>query len=184
MINVCRSASTTFAFSGYTGSFTGSPYSNAYDGDLGTYSGYYYIERGGNGYFYNGDYSYWTWTFPARNLTKIAWKLYVYAQATSGASENTAGYGVYIAVTHSGGVTALVDTGNITTGGGGTVYYVDNNNYIENTTGWTGATQIQCRLWGKAKRVDAGAGGGDEWLYHYVYEVEGWGAGSSFATII
>lgn len=158
----------TFSYSGYD-----SPSTTAgTDGNYDTYSGYDFRERTNGSYFYNWGYSYWYWNWASGvNIDQIKWKLYCYALCQAGASENSSGYGIYVTVTHSGGTAVLVSESGSGAGNwsGG---YSQNGNIITDNTGWTGVTQIMVELYGKAKRVDDGAGGGDEYLYHYVYEVE------------
>ncbi|MFH0763460.1 MAG: cysteine peptidase family C39 domain-containing protein [Candidatus Omnitrophota bacterium] len=180
--DVCMASDTTFNLSGYTGSYSG-PAQNAYDGNLDTSSGYYYRERGGNGYFYNGAYTTWTWTFSnPQDISKLAWKLKSAAQVWSGASENSGAWGVKITVTHDGETSVLVDESQNVPANGNLYGYSQNNQVVENNHGWTGVTQIQVKLYGKAKRKDEGAGGGNEDIYHYLYEMKADGVDLAYVS--
>ncbi|MDD3906240.1 MAG: hypothetical protein PHS46_06930, partial [Candidatus Omnitrophica bacterium] len=167
--DVC--SSTILTVNSYVSSLSTSA-SNACDGDLDTYSGYYYRERGGSGYYYNGNYTYWTWTFTTpQDIVSLSWLLYCFAQTWSGASNNSGAWGVYITITSDSGTTVLADE--FGSGGGDwSGGYSQNNTVVTDSAGWTGVTQIQVRLYGQAKRVDDGAGGGNEDIYHYMYEMQ------------
>ena len=177
MINILKG--TTPGYSGYTGE---SAPAYASDGDFNTASGFDFNERGNGNYFYNGAYCYWTWNFASQNLQQIIWKIHAGASTSAGASENSGGIGVYITVTAAAGTIVLANE-SYSGYGNWSAEYSQNDNIITYATPIVGATQIQIQIYGKAKRVDAGAGGGNEYLSIYMYEMQAW-KGSGYAGVV